>query len=106
VLTPTSTMDVAAAVYTVTQTDCYGLYHLTNSGQCSWFEFTRAIFGFAGLSADLTPVPSSAFPTRAKRPNYSVLDNSLLRAKGFPEMAQWQAALERYVSGRAAAGRA
>jgi dTDP-4-dehydrorhamnose reductase len=105
VLTPTCTMDVAAAVHRVTQTDCYGLYHLTNAGQCSWYEFTKAILRSAGLSADLTPVTSDAFPTKAKRPNYSVLDNARLRAAGFPEMAGWEAALERYVSGRAAAGR-
>jgi dTDP-4-dehydrorhamnose reductase len=106
VLTPTCTMDVAAAVRTVTQTDCYGLYHLTNAGQCSWYEFTRAIFRSAGLAADLTPVTTEAFPARARRPNYSVLDNARLRGNGFSEMASWQAALERYLRGRAAAGRA
>ena len=106
VLTPTCTMDVAAAVRTVTQTDCYGLYHLTNAGQCSWYEFTRAIFRSAGLAADLMPVTTEAFPARARRPNYSVLDNARLRGNGFSEMASWQAALERYLRGRAAAGRA
>ena len=106
VLTPTCTIDVAAAVRQVTQTDCYGLYHLTNAGQCSWHEFSSAIFRFAGLSPDLTPVTSEAFPTRAKRPNYSVLDNARLRTNGFSELADWQAALARYVSGRTAAGRA
>ena len=105
VLTPTCTIDVAAAVRQVTQTACYGLYHLTNTGQCSWYEFSSAIFRFAGLSPDLTPVTSEAFPTRAKRPNYSVLDNARLRMNGFSELADWQAALTRYVSGRAAAGR-
>jgi len=106
VLTPTSTVDVAAAVRLLTQSDSYGLYHLTNAGQCSWCQFTGAIFRLAGLSADLTPVTSDAFPTRAKRPNYSVLDNARLRANGFPELANWQDALERYVRGRVAAGRA
>jgi dTDP-4-dehydrorhamnose reductase len=103
VLTPTCTMDVAAAVRQVTRSDCYGLYHLTNAGQCSWYEFTSAIFHFAGLSPDLTPVTSDAFPMRAKRPNYSVLDNVRLKNNGFSELAGWQAALERYVGGRATA---
>jgi dTDP-4-dehydrorhamnose reductase len=106
VLTPTSTVDVAAAVRLLTQGDSYGLYHLTNAGQCSWCQFTDCIFRLAGLSADLTPVTSDAFPTKAKRPNYSVLDNARLRANGFPEMAHWQDALERYLNGRVAAGRA
>jgi dTDP-4-dehydrorhamnose reductase len=105
VLTPTSTMDVAAAVRQVVASDAYGLYHLTNAGECSWYEFTKAIFEFADLAPDLTPVSSDAFPMRAKRPNYSVLDNFRLRSKGFSEMPEWRAALHRYVTGRAAAGR-
>jgi dTDP-4-dehydrorhamnose reductase len=83
----------------------YGLYHLTNAGQCNWYEFAAAIFEFAGLSPDLTPVPSEAFPTRARRPSYSVLDNLRLRSNGFAELLGWRDALRRYVAGRGAAGR-
>jgi len=105
VATPTCTLDVASAVRQVALTDRYGLYHLTSAGQCTWYEFASAIFRFAGLAPDLTAVTSEAFPTRASRPRYSVLDNARLRANGFPELAPWEAALERYVNGRAAAGR-
>ena len=105
VLTPTSTADVAAAVRRLVATECYGLYHLTNSGQCSWYEFAAAIFEFAGLQPELTPVSSEAFPTKAKRPQYSVLDNARLRAAGFGDLPIWRDALERYIAGRAAAGR-
>jgi dTDP-4-dehydrorhamnose reductase len=105
VLTPTSTRDVAQIVRRLAETDCYGLYHLTNSGACSWYEFTSAIFEYAGLDADLTPVSSAEFPTKAKRPNYSVLDNQRLRATGMDDMPHWRDALGRYISGRAAAGR-
>jgi len=104
-LTPTSTMDVARVVRQLTGTDHYGLYHLTNAGQCSWYEFAQAIFELADLRPDLTPVTSAAFPTRAKRPNYSVLDNQRLRDAGFPEMPDWREALDRYIAGRADAGR-
>ena len=100
VLTPTSTMDVATAVRQVVASDAYGLYHLTNAGQCSWYEFTKAIFEFAGLNPDLTPVSSDAFPMRAKRPNYSVLDNLRLRSNGFSEMPEWREALHCYIAGR------
>ena len=100
VLTPTSTMDVATAVRQVVASDAYGLYHLTNAGECSWYEFTKAIFEFAGLNPDLTPVSSEAFPMRAKRPNYSVLDNLRLRSNGFSEMPEWREALRCYVAGR------
>jgi dTDP-4-dehydrorhamnose reductase len=106
VLTPTCTMDVAHAVRRLVNTDCYGLYHLTNAGECSWYEFACAIFEFAALHPDLTPVNSAAFLTKAKRPNYSVLDNRHLRDIGFPDLPHWREALECYIKGRAAAGRA
>jgi dTDP-4-dehydrorhamnose reductase len=105
VLTPTSTMDVAMAVHRLVGTDCYGLYHLTSAGECSWYEFARAIFESAGLHPDLTPVTSAVFPTKAKRPNYSVLDNWHLRQAGFPDLPDWRQAVDRYIAGRAAAGR-
>jgi dTDP-4-dehydrorhamnose reductase len=105
VLTPTSTLDVARAVRVLTKTNCYGLYHLTNAGECSWHEFAGAIFESAEMSVSVTPVTSDAFPTRAKRPNYSVLDNERLRERGFPDLPHWRDALDRYISGRAAAGR-
>ena len=105
VLTPTSTMDVAASVRRLVTTDRYGLYHLTNAGDCSWHEFARTIFDFAGLQPELTAVPSAAFPTKAKRPNYSVLDNQRLRNEGFEDLPHWRDSLRRYVVGRATAGR-
>jgi dTDP-4-dehydrorhamnose reductase len=105
VLTPTSTMDVARAVRILAGTDCYGLYHLTNTGECSWHEFAQAIFEYADLRPDLTPVTSAAFPTRAKRPNYSVLDNRRLRDAGFTDLPDWHEALQQYIAGRVAAGR-
>jgi dTDP-4-dehydrorhamnose reductase len=106
VLTPTSTVDVALAVRRLLATDCYGLYHLTNAGECSWYEFTRAICEIAGLDAAVIPVASKDFPTKAKRPNYSVLDNRRYREVGFTELPHWHDALNRYIAGRSTAGRA
>jgi dTDP-4-dehydrorhamnose reductase len=105
VLTPTRTMDVARAVRRLVDTDYYGLYHLTNAGQCSWYEFAAAIFELADLHPDLTAVPSAAFPTKARRPNYSALDNRRLRDVGHPDLPHWREALACYIKGRAAAGR-
>jgi dTDP-4-dehydrorhamnose reductase len=105
VLTPTSTIDVARTIRLLARTDCYGLYHLTNAGECSWYEFAQAIFGCANLQPDLTSVASDVMSTRAKRPNYSVLDNRRLRDTGFAELPHWRDALARYVTGRSAAGR-
>lgn len=100
VLTPTSTADVAAAVRKLVDSDGYGLYHLTNAGQCSWFEFASKIFEYAGMKPEITPVTSDAFPLKAKRPGYSVLDNARFRRAGFEDMPHWQDALRRYVAGR------
>ena len=102
VLTPTSTKDVAAAVRKLVTTDRYGLYHLTNTGECSWYEFACAIFEFAGLNAEVMPVSSQEFPTKAKRPNYSVLDNQRYRELGFEDLPHWRDAVRRYVAGRKA----
>ena len=100
--TPTSTMDLArAAIELIGAGAPYGLYHLTNAGECTWYEFARAIFEFAGKSPELRPVGSSEFPVRARRPAYSVLDNRAFRAAGFADMRPWHGALEEYIHGRA-----
>ena len=86
-------------------TDQYGVYHMTNSGSCNWHDFAAEIFAGAGLKPDLTPVKSDAFPTKAKRPSYSVLDNAQLRKTGLGDMRAWQEALADYLKGRSGAGR-
>jgi dTDP-4-dehydrorhamnose reductase len=103
VCTPTSTVDLAGAVTQLLSTESYGLYHLTSAGSCTWYEFARAIFEEAGLRPDLQPVPSSQFPVKAKRPDYSVLDNAKFRAEGFDDMSPWQDALATYIRGRSTA---
>ena len=103
--TPTSTMDLALAVSRLMTSGRYGLYHLTSGGECTWYEFARAIFELAGLDTEVEPVPSSHYPTKAKRPGYSVLDNAAFRAAGFADMRPWRDALADYVKGHAAAAR-
>lgn len=101
--TPTSTMDLARAVATLLPTESYGLYHLTNAGECTWYEFARVIFAEAGLEIELEPVTSDQFPLKAKRPDYSVLDNRKYRAEGFTDMRPWQESLADYIRGRSTA---
>jgi dTDP-4-dehydrorhamnose reductase len=105
VCTPTSTMDLACAVERLISTDAYGLYHLTSGGECTWYEFAGAIFELAGLQPELQAVASDEFRAKAKRPEYSVLDNERYRAAGFEDMRHWREALADYIRGRAAAGR-
>ncbi|MFB1485517.1 MULTISPECIES: dTDP-4-dehydrorhamnose reductase [unclassified Thiocapsa] len=71
-----------------------GLYHLTGSGQVSWFGFASAILEDAGLDANLIPIPSSEYPAPARRPLYSVLDNSLFRETFGLWMPDWRLSLK------------
>lgn len=103
ICTPTSTMDLACAVARLISTEKYGLYHITSGGACSWHEFAQAIFEEAGLRPELEPVPSEHYRFKAKRPQYSVLDNRKFRDEGFDDLRHWRAALHDYIRGRAAA---
>lgn len=100
VLTPTSTSDLAAKLYELIKTGKYGLYHMTNTGKCSWYEFACEIFRIAGLSPDVKPVTSDEFGAKAKRPSYSVLDNKRLREIGLADMRNWKEALKDYIWAR------
>jgi dTDP-4-dehydrorhamnose reductase len=99
-LAPTYTADLAAAVVALVRTDRYGLYHVTNSGGCSWFEFASAVFSLAGVRADLTPTTSAEFGAKAARPAYSVLTGEAWRANGFPALRGWREALAAYLDER------
>jgi dTDP-4-dehydrorhamnose reductase len=103
ICTPTSTMDLACAVARLIGTEKYGLYHLTSAGACNWYEFAKAIFEEAGLKPELEPVTSDHYRLKARRPEYSVLDNRRFREEGFEDLRPWRAALEDYIRGRAAA---
>lgn len=100
VLTPTRTKDLAEKLVPLLHTEKYGLYHMTNTGECSWFEFAQEIFQLAGLSPDLQPTTSAAFGAKAVRPPYSVLDNRAYRQIGFADFRPWQEALADYLMGR------
>jgi dTDP-4-dehydrorhamnose reductase len=65
-----------------------GIYHRTNAGGASWYDFAREIFRVAGKSTTVLPVPSTRFPRKAKRPARAVLLNTLL-----PPLRSWQEAL-------------
>ena len=100
-LSPTYAVDLAAAILAAARLPAFGLIHVSNAGSCSWYEFARAILELAGSEAPIEPVPSSARPTPAYRPPYSVLDNGRLRELGI-EMPGWRPALARYMQARTA----
>ncbi len=95
--TPTATRDLAAQIVELIQTGAYGTYHITNHGECTWFEFACEIFRLAGMSADVQPISSEAYGAPARRPAYSVLRNAALQSLGIDRMRHWRDALADYV---------
>ena len=100
IVTPTATADLAERVTTLIESGAYGLYHMTSTGECSWYEFAAEAFRLAKVDADLHPTDSQSFGAKARRPAYSVLDNCRLRATGIAEFRPWQEGLAEYVRRR------
>ncbi len=89
---PTYTIDVAKRTREALD-QSFGIYHATNSGQATWFEFTQEIFKLKGIATPLKPCSSGEFPRPAARPEYSILLNTKL-----PPARDWKEALSEYLS--------
>lgn len=94
---PTYTLDLAVLLADMVLTDKYGRYHATNEGICSWYEFAKEIFRQAGMDVTVTPVDSSSYPAKAKRPENSRMSKEKLTENGFRRLPSWQDALGRYL---------
>ncbi|WP_273477196.1 dTDP-4-dehydrorhamnose reductase [Faecalicoccus acidiformans] len=96
---PTYTFDLAKLVVDMIQTNKYGIYHATNSGDfISWYDFACEIFKQAKMDdVKVTPVDSSAFPAKATRPKNSRMNQTELDKNGFNRLPAWQDALSRYL---------
>jgi dTDP-4-dehydrorhamnose reductase len=98
--TPTNAVDLAECLLTIitfdfrlSTFDCYGIYNFSNEGHCSWYDFAKEIFKVNNISIILQPIPSTAYPTPAKRPAYSVLDKSKIKSVFGVEINNWEASL-------------
>ena len=96
---PTYAADLAAAIMQIAvQTeDKAGIYHFTNEGIISWFDFAVAIKELANLSCDVKPVDTSGYPTPAKRPAYSAMDKEKIKSAFGIEMRDWKESLEKCI---------
>lgn len=94
---PTSADELAAAIAYLLPTDNYGLFHGTCEGCCSWAEFTSEIFRLAGKSTEVEYITTAEYPTPAKRPAYSMLDNYMLRMTTDFRFAHWKDAIAEYM---------
>ena len=95
---PTNANDLAHHILKLALTENYGTYHCTGAGEASWHEFASLIVKYAQLDCEVLPCTTDEFPREAKRPQYSSLDNLMLRCTVGDEMRPWQEALAAYVT--------
>ncbi|WP_368658029.1 dTDP-4-dehydrorhamnose reductase [Metabacillus halosaccharovorans] len=95
---PTYTVDLAAFIYNLIQTNLYGVYHVTNSGDCSWYDFAKSIVRISGRDVTIEPVDTQSFPRPAPRPKYSVLKHANIQANNLPDLQHWQEALHAFLN--------
>lgn len=100
--TPTSTVDLAKAMARLIESDQFGTYHATNSGQCSWFDFASEIFRIEKLPVKAIPIGAAEYGAKARRPDYSVLSCLKLQAVTGAALPSWQDSLARYLRERSA----
>ena len=98
---PTSANDLAYHILKLIETDEYGVYHCTGKGECSWYDFAAEIMKLAGRNCTVNPCTSeeykAMYPNSAKRPEYSSLDNMMLRCTVGDEMRDWKDALKTFM---------
>lgn len=97
--TPTYAADLAVAIVRVLADDCVadktGIYHFSNEGTCSWYEFAREIVRLSGAKCNVKAVTTADYPAKAHRPAYSALDKTKIKREFGVEVPEWREALER-----------
>jgi dTDP-4-dehydrorhamnose reductase len=93
--TPTNAVDLAEALIqiVISGKNAFGIYNYSNEGQCSWYDFAKKIFEVNNITIDLNPIPTSSFPTPAKRPAYSVLDKNKIKNGFGITINDWETSL-------------
>ena len=94
--TPTNAVDLAKALLEIIKSNnnSFGIYNFSNEGQCSWYDFAKKIFEINNISINLQAIPSTSFPTPAKRPAYSVLDKTKVKTTFDFEVMGWEESLK------------
>jgi dTDP-4-dehydrorhamnose reductase len=99
-LSPTYTHDLAETTRALMEREARGLFHLTNGGECSWFEFAQATFDITGIAVNMEPATTVTGERRARRPPYSALESERLAETGVPPMRPWREALAHYLNAK------
>ncbi|MDH0658673.1 MULTISPECIES: dTDP-4-dehydrorhamnose reductase [Empedobacter] len=94
---PTNAIDLADVILTIILKDdlTYGIFNYSNEGKCSWFEFAQKIKELSNSTIEINPVPTSAYPTKAKRPAYSLLDKSKIKEVYQFDIPTWEDSLKK-----------
>ncbi|SDN34704.1 dTDP-4-dehydrorhamnose reductase [Paenibacillus sp. yr247] len=94
---PTYTVDLALFLEKLIQTELYGIYHVSNSGVCSWYDFACAIFEESGVKIKVDPCTTEEFPRPAPRPRNSAMEHEAIRANGFEDLRPWREGLRAFL---------
>ncbi|ADK13616.1 dTDP-4-dehydrorhamnose reductase [Clostridium ljungdahlii] len=94
---PTNAEDLAYHILKLALTDEYGVYHCTGNGECSWYDFACKIVDYAGIDCTVSPMTSENLNRAAKRPEFSSLDNMMLRCTIGDNMRHWKDALKSFI---------
>ena len=97
--TPTNAADLAVALLSILATGkpTAGIYHYSNEGVCSWYDFTRSIHRMAGINCNLRPIESKEYPVRTPRPHYSVLNKARIKQTFSITIPHWEDSLEKCI---------
>lgn len=95
---PTNARDLAAKLLEIAGTGAYGVYHVSNSGSCTWYEFTKMIFTLAGIPTPVVPITTEELARPAPRPRYSVMRGLALELAGLEPMRPFDQALEDFIA--------
>jgi dTDP-4-dehydrorhamnose reductase len=90
---PTYTVDLCHFLLQIISSEKYGIYHASNSGSCSWYDFAKAIFADSGYTTQVEPCTTEEFPRQAQRPKHSVMDHLSIRSNQFADLRPWREAL-------------
>lgn len=94
---PTHANDLAYHILKLIETEEYGIYHCTGKGECTWYDFAKKIMELSNIECSVNSCSSEEYKTLAKRPEYSSLDNMMLRCTVGDEMRDWEVALESFI---------
>ncbi|MGZ0130765.1 dTDP-4-dehydrorhamnose reductase [Priestia megaterium] len=94
---PTYTLDLANAILELVDTQKYGVYHVSNSGSCSWYEFAKEIFEISEMKVQVNPCTTADFPRPAARPANSVFEHMSIKLNSFSPIRPWKEALSSFL---------